>query len=160
MSKDSIKWESKEDKVVRPREERFLSPVELYNHRKGSHSRTKAASKLEKHVTAFEKEVERRRELENKRLLRRISEINRRKSSLGQGDDEQQRRIYTLNMVSRKWQREKQEQTLQQQNDIMVERIVRMRSYNGALSILPHQELSKSQQRRNSDRSLLLPRIE
>jgi hypothetical protein len=63
-------------------------------------------------------------------------------------------------MVSRKWQREKHEQTLQQQNDIIVERIVRMRSYNGALSILPHQELSKSQQRRDSNKSLLLPRID
>lgn len=63
-------------------------------------------------------------------------------------------------MASRQWQREKHEQTLQQENDIIVERIVRMRSYNGALSILPHQELSKSQQRRNSNKSLLLPKID
>jgi hypothetical protein len=64
-------------------------------------------------------------------------------------------------MVARKWQRERQEQTLQQQNDIIVERIVRMRSYNGALGMLPHQELSKSQHRRkDSNRSLLLPKID
>jgi hypothetical protein len=54
MSKD-LKFEHKEDKAVRPREERFLNPAELYSYRKSSHSRAKAASKLEKHVTAFEK---------------------------------------------------------------------------------------------------------
>jgi hypothetical protein len=107
MSRDRIKWEAKEEKAGRGRD--GLELAELYNQRRaGSHSRAKAAVKLEKHVTAFEKEVERRRELENKRLLRRISEIHRRKSSLGQPEDEQQRRLLTLNMVSRKWQREKQ----------------------------------------------------
>jgi hypothetical protein len=36
-----------------------------------------------------------------------------------------------------------------------------MRSYNGPLSLLPPQDLSKSQQRRHdSNRSLLLPKID
>lgn len=161
MSKERIKWDHKEARAARGREEKGFEPAELYSQRRaGSHSRAVAVARLEKHVTAFEKEVERRRELENKRLLRRISEIHRRKSSLSQQEDEQQRRLFTLNMVSRKWQREKQEQTLQQQNDIIVERIVRMRSFNAPLSVLPP-ELSKSQQRRHeSNRSLLLPKID
>jgi hypothetical protein len=37
-------------------------------------------------------------------------------------------------MASKKSHREKQDQNLQQQNDIIVERIVRMRSYNGPLN--------------------------
>jgi hypothetical protein len=68
-----------------------LEPAELYLQRKpGSLSRAKVGanqSKLEKHVTAYEREVERRRDLENKRLLRRISEIHRRKSSLSQQEE-------------------------------------------------------------------------
>jgi hypothetical protein len=63
-------------------------------------------------------------------------------------------------MVSRKWQRERQEQNLQHENDIIVERIVRLRSYNGSLNRLSP-ELTKSQQRRkDSNRSLMLPKID
>lgn len=89
MNKD-LKWDHREEREKRDREEKNLEPAEVYLQRRlGGHSRTKVRahqSKMEKHVTAYEKEVERRRELENKRLLRRISEIHRRKSSLSQHD--------------------------------------------------------------------------
>lgn len=61
----------------------------LYNDRK-VFSQAKYQSqqaKIERHVTAFEREAERRRELENKRLMRRISEIHRRKSPLSQSEE-------------------------------------------------------------------------
>lgn len=78
MMNKELKWQQREEKTGREREEKSFDPSELYIQRRvgmGSHSRAKAGnqSKLEKHVTAYEKEVERRRELENKRLLRRIS---------------------------------------------------------------------------------------
>ena len=55
------------------------------------------------------------------RLLRKLSEIGKRKQSLGsikEGSAIQQ--MYAVNMRSRRKQREKREQTLQQQNDMMV----------------------------------------
>ncbi len=69
------------------------------------------------------------------RLIRRIAEISQRKSSFGHSTDEElQKKLFTLNMHSRKMQRERKDRNLQQENDIIVERIVRMRSYNNSNS--------------------------
>lgn len=76
MSKE-LKWEHREHRRGREGGEKSFEAIDLKSQRRaGSHSRAKVSgnqSKLEKHVNAYEKEVERRREQENKRLLRRIS---------------------------------------------------------------------------------------
>lgn len=62
-------------------------------------------------------------------------------------------------MVSRKLQRERKERNLQHQNDIMVERIVRMRSYNTSVQSQPELPKSQQRQRKNGNISLILPII-
>ena len=116
----------------------------------------------DKHLHSYEREKLRRQERENKRLLRKLSEIGKRKQSLGQNrEDSAIQQMYAVNMRSRRKQREKREQTLQHENDILVERIVRMRRHSSGMLLGPVVGDGRmSPGRRNPENSsVLLPSI-
>jgi hypothetical protein len=85
--------------------------------------------------TPHEKELHKSRDLENLRLARKLSEIKERRSTFKFPEEgKSQRNIYQMKMATKKLLRELQEKHLQEQNNVMVTRILNVRNQKSTLS--------------------------
>lgn len=116
------------------------------------------------HLSGRQKQMLKDQDRENMRLIRRISEIKHRRSDfLVSTDEELHNNVYTLNLASRRLQRELREKTLQMENDIMVERIMKKRSQMGinGFGAAPEGLAGKSRKKRKRGaKSVFLPKLD
>lgn len=70
-------------------------------------------------------------------MLRKLSAIKDRKNMFYSPEEDLQKKLYTLNMASRRQRKMQRDKHLQEENDVIIDRIIRARSYR-----LPNQESS------------------
>ena len=137
-----------------------IQSITSQNRARKKEGRRRNASQLELPlIRNYSKNDNREVTLENERIGRKLREIGRRKSQFVKQTREE-KNYYTINMKSREMSRKQQIEHIQQENDLIVERILRKRSGSKILLQSPTPEgysspLGRSRKKKRNSSVLL-----